>query len=154
MAARLRGWLAGLWAGALLAIALIAAPAAFAVLERAQAGRVAARLFEVEAHLSLALAVALVLLERRLPAAAGRSRFSVELGLALGALACTVAGYFALQPLMVLARAGSGAWTFAQLHALSSVLYAAKAVFVLVLAWRTAGVKPARDGAVSRPPSS
>ena len=44
-ASRLGGWLAGLWAGALLAIALLAAPAAFAVLPAADAGRVVARLF-------------------------------------------------------------------------------------------------------------
>lgn len=135
---RLRGWLSGLWAGALLAIALVAAPAGFAVLERALAGRVASRLFEIEAYLSLALAIAFVLLERRAPRAAGRSRFSVELGLALGALACTIAGYFALQPLMTQARGGTGAWSFAALHTVSSLFYAAKAMLVLVLAWRTA----------------
>jgi hypothetical protein len=139
---RLRGWLAGLWAGALLAIALIAAPAAFAQLERAQAGRVAGRLFETEAYVSLALAVALVLLEQRAPRRPGGSRFSVELALALGALACTVAGYFAVQPMMAAALAGSGPWSFAALHTVASVFYAAKTMLVLVLAWRGAGVSP------------
>ncbi len=143
---RLRGWLAGLWAGALLAIALIAAPAAFAQIERAQAGRVASQLFATEAYLSLALAVVLVLLERRTPRRSGDSLFSVELGLTLGALACTVAGHFALQPMLAAARVGSGPWSFAALHVVASLFYAAKTMLVLVLAWRSAGV--------SRRPSS
>ena len=40
--------------------------------------------------------------------------------LALGALFCTVAGYFALQPMMADARAGRGALGFGALHAIST----------------------------------
>lgn len=134
---RLRVLLPALWAGVLLCVALIAAPAAFAALAPADAGRVVARLFAQEAYLSLALSLIVVLLERR--RAPG---LRAEALLALGALFCTVAGYFALQPMMAAARAGQGAWTFAQLHTLSLALFAVKLGLVLALAWRVSS--PAR----------
>ncbi|MBN8508295.1 MAG: DUF4149 domain-containing protein, partial [Burkholderiales bacterium] len=79
MARRLAGLVAALWAGLLLAVAGIATPAAFALLPRADAGRIAARVLAQEAWLSLALAALLGLLLWR--AAAGRSP--------LGAVAAT-----------------------------------------------------------------
>jgi hypothetical protein len=63
--ARWAALLAGLWAGVLLCIGAMAAPAAFATLAPPDAGRVAGRLFAIEAHLSLALAVLLFALERK-----------------------------------------------------------------------------------------
>ena len=56
--------LAGLWAGVLLCIGLMAAPAAFAVLASVDAGRFTGHLLAQEAYLCLALAVLLVLMER------------------------------------------------------------------------------------------
>ena len=50
------------------------------------------------------------------------SQFSAGMLLALGAVFCTVAGYFALQPMMPAARAGQGRLSFGQLHAVSAVL--------------------------------
>ena len=151
---RWRGWLSGLWAGMLLAVAFIAAPALFQLLERASAGRVAGRIFMIEAYVSLGFAVVLFVLERSLARAdAERGRGSVlsaNLLLVLGALMCTVGGYFALQPMMAAARAdpGSVPFTFGQLHAMSSALYGLKAVLVLTLAWRTAALP------LSPPPAS
>ena len=55
-----------------------------------------------------------------------------------GALFCTVAGYFALQPMMAAARAGQGAWSFGALHAVSAVFFGLKTLLVLALAWRLA----------------
>lgn len=142
MLQRLRILLPALWAGVLLCIALIAAPAGFATLPSADAGRVAGRMFMVEAYLSLALALLLFLLERgraRSAAAAGRgSALSVELGLLLGVLFCTVAGYFAVQPMMQAARAGQGSVSFATLHMVSAGCFGLKALLVLALAWRAA----------------
>jgi hypothetical protein len=131
---------AGLWGGVLLAIALLATPAAFATLARADAGRVAGRIFAWEAPLSLLLAVLLFLPERararrRAEAGAG-SQFSAELMLLLGALFCTVAGYYAVQPMMAAARAGQGELSFGALHALSSAFFGLKTVLVVALAWR------------------
>lgn len=147
--------LAALWAGVLLCIGAIAAPAAFATLPSADAGRLAGRLFAIEAHAALAVAVLLFLVERRRAreaAEAGRgSVMSANLVILLGALFCTVAGYFALQPMMAAARAGQGSWSFAALHAASSVFFAVKGLLVLALAWRSIG-PPA--GAFSPPRSS
>lgn len=138
---RLRVLLAALWAGILLAVALIATPAAFATLPAAEAGRVAARVLSIEAHLSLGLAMLLLLLERR-RARDGGPAMTPEVLLVLGALFCTVAGYFALQPMLEAAHAGEGRWPFAALHTASLAFYGLKLVLVLVLAWR--GTAPAR----------
>lgn len=146
--------LAALWAGVLLCIGAIAAPSAFAVLPSAEAGRVAGRMFAIEAHAGLAVAVLLFLVERRRArdaAEVGRgSVMSANLVILLGALFCTVAGYFAIQPMMAAARAGQGNWSFGALHAVSSAFFVLKGVLVLALAWRTMGP----PGAALRPPPS
>ncbi|HSQ73384.1 MAG TPA: DUF4149 domain-containing protein, partial [Rubrivivax sp.] len=120
-----------------------ATPAPFALLPQADAGRVVGRMLAQAAYTSLALGVLLLVLERvaaRRDVAAGRgSQFSTGMVLALGAVFCTVAGYFALQPMMAAARAGQGALSFGQLHALSAVFYGIKTLLVLALAWRAAG---------------
>lgn len=133
---RLRALVAGLWAGLLLAVAAIATPAPFATLPRADAGRVVARVLSTEAAVSLALAIVLFLVERRL-ARDGARAMSAEMLLILGALFCTVLGYYGLQPMMAEARLGQGAWSFAALHTVSTVLFGLKAALVLALAWRT-----------------
>ena len=137
---RLRRLAPALWAGVLLSVALIATPAPFAVLALHDAGRVASRMLAQEAWLSLALAMLLLFAERRRAreaAAAGRgSVLSAEMLLLLGTLACTVAGWFGVQPLMPAARAGQGSLSFGQLHLASTVLYGIKTLLVLALAWR------------------
>lgn len=136
----LRRLLPGLWAGWLLCVALLATPSVFALLSGADAGRLVARMLAQEAYTSLALGVALLVLERlqaRRAAMAGSGpQFSVGMMLALGALFCTIAGYFGVQPLMAAARAGQGGFSFGQLHAISSVFYVVKTGLVLALAWR------------------
>ena len=145
--------LAGLWAGMLLCIALVAAPAGFATLASHDAGRVAGRMLAQEAALSLAFAVVLFLAERRRArsaAAAGQgSVLSTNILLLLGTLFCTVAGYYAIQPMMVAARVGQGTWSFGALHAVSAAFYGLKTLLVITLAWRLTATAP-----VSRPPSS
>ena len=137
---RLRRLLPGLWAGGLLCVALLATPAPFALLAQADAGRVVSRMLAQEAYTSLALGVVLLVLERLAARRAAQddagSQFSVGMMLAAGALFCTVAGYFALQPLMPLARAGQGVLSFGQLHAVSAAFFVVKAGLVLALAWR------------------
>ena len=141
MLSRLQSLLAALWGGFLLCVAFAAAPGAFAVLERAAAGRMVARLFGVEAQVSLAVALVLMLLERRLArdaAEAGRAGpvFSAEVLLPAVALFCTVAGYYGLQPLMADARAGAAGASFAALHGASLAFFGVKGLVVLALAWR------------------
>jgi len=133
-------FVAALWAGVLMCIALIAAPAPFASLAPADAGRVAGRMFAIEAYLSLAMAVLLYMIVRRQSsrdAAAGRgSVLSGNALLVFGTLFCTVAGFFALQPMMAAARAGQGALSFGMLHGISALLFGLKTLLVLALAWR------------------
>jgi hypothetical protein len=157
---RLRVMLPAVWAGVLICIAFIAAPVPFTVLARDDAGRVAANIFAQEARLSLAFAMVLFFLERsaaQREAAEGRgSVFSLNLGLVLGALFCTVAGYYALEPMMASARAGQGPVSFAALHGAASSLFALKAGLVLALSWRVARA-PADGGTpppLNPPPSS
>ncbi len=136
---RFAGWLAGLWAGAIAATGFIAAPTLFAVLPRADAGRVAARLFEIDAYVGLAAGVVLLMLAMRGADAmrpAGSSRFSVELMLVLGALFCIVAGHFALEPMIDAARRGEDGPSFAMLHGVGSIFFVVKFVAVAALAWR------------------
>ena len=66
----------------------------------------------------------------------GGSQFSTGMALAVGTLFCTVAGYFAVQPMMEAARAGQGPLSFGQLHAVSAAFYLVKAALVLALTWR------------------
>ena len=133
---RWRRLVPGLWAGWTLCVALLATPAPFATLERHEAGRVVAPMLAQEAYTSLALGVLLLVLERFAARRGAARQFSVDFALVLGTLACTVAGYFAVQPLMAAARAGQGVLSFGQLHAVSTALFAVKGVLILALAWR------------------
>jgi hypothetical protein len=149
---RLSRLLPGLWLGGLICVAGLATPAPFALLAQAEAGRVVGRILAQEAYLSLVLGVVILLLERRASAHAAEagwgSQFGMGMVLALGAVFCTVAGYFGLQPLMAAARTGQGPLSFGQLHAISAAFYAVKVLLVAVLAWRVAG-----PGAIRRPSS-
>lgn len=140
MAARFAALIAGLWAGVLVCIGAIAAPSAFALLALPDAGRFVGRLFAQDAYLSLAAAIVLFVIERqraRGAAATGTgSVFSANLVILLGTLFCTVAGYFAVQPMMEAARAGQGSVSFATLHFVSAGMFALKGLLVLALAWR------------------
>ena len=153
MTQRWRRILPGLWAGLLLCVALVTAPATFAVLPGAEAGRVVSRIFVQEAWISLALAATLLMLERS--GAAADPAFGGQPGIRNGGLLwgtvlCTLLGYFAVQSLMPAARAGQGVFSFGQLHLVSTIFYGLKTVLVLVLAWRAA-----RPGSrVNRQPSS
>ncbi|MEK8050368.1 DUF4149 domain-containing protein [Ideonella sp. DXS22W] len=138
--ARAQRLLPALWAGALACVGLIATPAPFAMLAVHDAGRVVSRILAQEAWLSLAAGVGVLLLARlraRADAQAGRgSAFSTDMVLALATVFCTVAGYFAIQPLLPAARAGQGPFSFGQLHLASASFFVLKALLVLVLAWR------------------
>ena len=155
---RAAGLLPAVWLGVLLCVALIATPAGFALLPRGQAGALAGRILAQEAYLSLFLGVVLLVLERlgsrrQVPLPPG-SAPTPGLMLVLGALFCTVLGYFALQGPMAAARAGQGALTFGQLHGISLLAYGVKVVLVSALAWRGAGGRaPAASAATVRTPT-
>ena len=137
----LRRLLPGVWFGVLLAIALIATPAASMSLDRASFGAVARAIFAREAPTSLILGVVLLVIERRdalaRHMATGVSQFSTEMVLAIVALFCTVAGYYGLEPMMEQARSGAAtSLTFMQLHAVSLAFFGVKGLAVLALAWK------------------
>lgn len=140
MLTRIRTLLAALWLGLVVSLAAVVAPVLFAGLEREVAGRMAGQMFRIEAYAALGLAIALFLIERRLAGLRMRagqgSVMSMNLLLVLGALFCTVFGYFALQPLMEAARAGQGRFSFGALHGASSVLFVLKGLLLLALVWR------------------
>ena len=145
---RLAALLAGVWAGILTCIGALAAPAAFAVLARPDAGRLVGRLFEQEAYLSLGVAVVLIVIERGRgrrsgqPGAASQpSLFSANLMLLLGTLFCTVTGHFAVLPMMDAARAGQGSLSFGALHGISAGFFVLKGLLVLALAWRLTALR-------------
>jgi hypothetical protein len=142
-ASRLQLLLAAAWAGILVAVGGVAAPSLFAVLDRAMAGMAAGRIFTVEAHVSVVLAMVLFVIERQRTRQsaihAGTSVMSAEVLLTLGALFATVLGHFALRPMMEAAKAGQGSLSFGALHAISSSLFLFKGLLVLALAWRLTG---------------
>ena len=128
------------------AVGLIAAPLAFELLARPDAGRFVGRLFASDAYAGLGLGLVLLLatMQRaRLDAEqAGGTRFSTDMLLALVALFCVVAGYFGLQPAMQSSRQGGGP-SFAVLHGVGLAFFLAKAVAAAALAWRLTGATPA-----------
>ena len=137
----LRRLLPGVWFGLLAAIAFITMPAAFHALDRVSAGALARQVFAWEAPVSLAFGALLLVIERRAALerhlAAGTSQFSVEMMLALGALFCTIAGYYGLLPAMEALRAGGTASLgFGQLHMLGTAFFGAKGLIVLALDWK------------------
>lgn len=142
---RAQTWLAGLWAGLIVGVGAISAPSLFSVLERAQAGQGAGRIFAVEAKVSLALAIVLFALERRrvrdlAEAEGGSASMTVQLLLVLGALFLTVFGQFALHPMIEAAKAGqSTPLSFGALHGISAGMFWLKGLLVMVLAWRLTG---------------
>lgn len=131
---KFRALLAALWAGQLLTVALLAAPNAFATLARPEAGAYVARLFQIDARISLLLGVLMLLIEQRQQreVTPGRLRFGALLLLPLAALFLTVGGYEILRPMMEEARGGPN---FGLLHGLSMAAFAAKTICVLALAW-------------------
>jgi hypothetical protein len=142
---RFQSWLAGIWAGVIIAVGAVAAPTLFATLERQVAGQGAGRIFGVEARLSLAFAVILFVIERRrvrdlLEGGAKIIVVSPNLLLTLSALFLTIFGEFALHPMIEAAKAGQATLlSFGALHGVSATLYWLKAVLVAILAWRLTG---------------
>ena len=140
---RIGGLVAAVWLGATVALGPLAAATMFSVLAHAEAGRAATRLFAIDAYLGVVLGAAMVLLALRLardPAGAGGSRFSTDTMLALGAVFCIVAGYFALQPMLATARTDASAVpSFATLHVVATAFFAVKIALIVALAWRLGG---------------
>lgn len=129
---RARLLLATLWVGSLWAIGYLAAPTLFATLyDRALAGTVAGSLFRTGAWASVACALLLLGLnawQKRGTEARTENR------LVLAMLACTVMGYFCLQPFMAALResAGPGGVMTPDAHTKFGILHGASMLIYLV----------------------
>jgi hypothetical protein len=139
--AALRLLAASLWAGSVWAGSYLAAPSAFAVLDSTQAGNVVGVMLTRLAWLSIALAPLLGLLVWRSADLDGKRRRWLA-WLIGGMLACSLAVYLGLQPMMAAIREAAGPagvraspqWgTFAALHGVSQVLYLVESVLGALL---------------------
>jgi hypothetical protein len=122
-----------LWAGSLLTICAIAAPAAFAVLDRSSAGRLAGTLFLIETWLGAACALLLF------AAAFVHKPLATRLGppwLIAATAAAPLLSDLVLSPMMATARAANDMSRFGMLHGLAAVLFVAAALGALVLVLR------------------
>lgn len=146
----LRVLLVTLWVGSLWTVGYLAAPTLFATLpDRLLAGTIAGSLFRVEAWLSVACGLSLLLLflaDRRFE----RRRSCIVLVVLM--LVCVSVGYFGLQPFMAelraTAAANGGVMTeaararFGLLHGVASVIYLVQGLLGAVLVLR---VRPLAD---------
>ena len=141
MTERLRAMIPAVWLGMLLTVAGIATASAFAALPASDAGKVVSRVLAREAATSLMLGALWLALDRlrarREGERDGLPPFHADVALTLGAVFCTVVGYYALQPLMADARQGQGRLSFAQWHAVSLAFFGLKGLLVAALAWRS-----------------
>ena len=134
-----------IWVGSALTIGYLVAPTLFAMLERAVAGDVAARLFRIEAFVGvtcgvLSLALGNVLVRR------GASGYRRLRWIVAGMLLCVLIGYFGLQPFMDALRTTARdagldlanspyAVRFGVLHGIASLFYLAETLLGIALVW-------------------
>jgi hypothetical protein len=140
---RVRLLLTTFWVGSLWTVGFVAAPILFSTLaDRALAGTIANSLFRAEAWLSLVCGGGLMLLWMR----QAQAERKLPLLLAVGMLACTLIGYFGLQPFMQALRESAGAAgvmasagraQFAVLHGVSSTIYLVESLLGAALVLRT-----------------
>lgn len=128
------------WVGSLWTVGYLVAPTLFLTLsDRVLAGTIAGKLFRAEAWLSLIVGVILLLL-LCLKKQQSLHR-PVMLKLVAAMLACTLLGYFALQPSMAALREAtvgavmdsSSKTRFAVLHGVASMLYLIQSVLGVML---------------------
>ncbi|HJV85595.1 MAG TPA: DUF4149 domain-containing protein [Noviherbaspirillum sp.] len=145
-AARIRLLIASFWVGSMWTIGYLVAPTLFASLaDKGLAGTIAGKLFRIEAWLSVGAVIALwVLLKTGSGESEGRAGKQLR-WLTLGMLACTLVGYFALQPFMAELRAAAGPGgvmdaatkaRFGLLHGVSSVFYLIQSLLGALLIWK------------------
>jgi hypothetical protein len=122
-----------LWAGSLWTICAIAAPAAFAVLDRPAAGRLAGTLFQIATWLGAVCALLLF------AAAFVHKPLATRLSpswLVAATAAAPLLSELVLSPMMAAARAANDMSRFGMLHGLAAVLFVAAALGALLLVLR------------------
>lgn len=144
--ARARLLIAALWVGSLWTIGYLVAPTLFSILDdKALAGSIAGRMFRIEAWLSLFCALVLIATSRFASGECGNVEKKRLQWLVLGMVACTVLGYFGLQPFMAELREVAGhsrvmdsatRAQFGVLHGIASAFYLIQSVLGLILIWK------------------
>jgi hypothetical protein len=152
-AARVRLLIVTLWIGSIWTIGYLVAPTLFATLpDRVLAGSIAGALFRVEAWVSVACAVLLIVLSRVPVDKFGDRRSNVPMGLVVAMLACTLIGYFGLQPFMAELREAAGPGgvmdsdaktRFGILHGISSAIYLVQSLLGVALVLKSRGIRSA-----------
>jgi len=140
--ARARLLVAVFWAGSLWTIGYLVAPTLFATLhDSVLAGTIVGHLLNTEAWVSIVCAVLLLVLVQIIEPVQ-KSRLVIIIGVML---ACALAIYFGVQPMMATLKEAAGAvpmrqsaqWTqFAILHGVSQLLYVVESVLAAVLVVR------------------
>ena len=128
---RIAAVLLGLWAGSLVTVCAIAAPSAFAVLERQLAGQVAARLFLIETIIGVVVA-AIVFVQARVAGLVLNK--ATRVAVLIGALAPLLSEII-LGPMMQAARNAGDMARFGALHGVSALLFATACVSAVLAAW-------------------
>jgi hypothetical protein len=139
---RVRLLVATLWAGSLWTVGYLVAPTLFATLaDRVLAGTVAASMFHSEAWLSIACAIAMLVLVRVARELDAKRRRTLNM-VVIAILAGTLIVHFGLQPMMGALREAAGAGgvmesaaktQFGILHGISSLIYLIQSVLAGVL---------------------
>ena len=136
-----------LWVGSLWTVGYLVAPTLFMTLaDTVLAGTIAGKLFRIEAWLSVAAALMLIVLIAS-TVTESRQRNTLT-GLVGAMLACTLIGYFGLQPFMASLReaapggvlAGVARTQFGMLHGLASALYLVESILGIFLVLKHAQV--------------
>lgn len=145
LVSRIRLLLVTLWVGSLWTIGYVVAPTLFATLtDRVLAGTIAGSLFRIEAWLSVACAIGLLVISRWGRRQEGQGKAWLVLVLAM--LACTVLGYFALHPFMSALREAAGPGgvmnsdaraQFGILHGISSGIYLIQSLLGVALVFKS-----------------
>lgn len=134
---RLSQLLLTVWVGSQWTIGYMVAPVLFATLaDRVLAGTIAGQLFHLEAWVSVFAACVLLVL-------AWSEQRKLFMRLVLAMLACTLLGYFGLQPQMAALRAAAAATggvmlgevkaQFGMLHGISSAIYGVQSLLGVAL---------------------
>lgn len=143
-----------IWVGSLWTIGYLVAPVLFSTLaDRSLAGTIAGSLFRIEAWLSVLCAAILITLQWLFPLDASARQKKIFMALLLAMLACTLVGYFGLQPMMAALRAeaggvamqGAARTQFGILHGAAAGFYLLQSLLGVALVLRSVDQSDATD---------
>lgn len=135
---RFAATLTAVWAGIMIGVGYVFAPVLFKMMatDKQFAGEIAGEAFTVIAYISLVFGVILMAIIRRENTRAALTTPSAALHLILVAVSLAIINHFIITPELVLAKTGVNTQlSFATLHAMSNIVYAAQIIVLLVLNW-------------------